>query len=440
MIQLIVYQFQYSKRQWLGTIPLLFVSSLIIGTSLIGMSSRSTSSIATPVQLFQMLMIFGGTTLFFLISNNTKLLIELFQKDYELWSILGASKSQLSFLVAGQFFLMAMIVSAVGTGCSLIITDRYYKFLQHFLGRDELPDLMIRADVLVILLSIFIVPTIAGMGAYFYSRRILAKDEASGSKLRRINIRATLTKIGSLSVCVSLWGVCVYLLMSDVSSKSIEEISLQTSVILFLLLLHLLIIQILSPFLQILFIKLLMKIFPNSHYAINTGFWNLLHNPSYLKSLQTSVTMGVTLISGFILYTQNMYVFMNNVNSIQEARASFIAYMSAPIALILASIISITILSSNQDIKDVTQLRILGMSKKQLLKMRVAEAIIHIFLILIVSVVFNSIILFFVNYSGKLLGQELSTVSGYWLPTLIVLGLLAIFYIVTKGIYILKDR
>lgn len=440
MIQLIVYQFQYSKRQWLGTIPLLFVSSLIIGTSLIGMSSRSTSSIATPVQLFQMLMIFGGTTLFFLISNNTRLLIELFQKDYELWSILGASKSQLSFLVAGQFFLMAMIVSAVGTGCSLIITDRYYKFLQHFLGRDELPDLMIRADVLVILLSIFIVPTIAGMGAYFYSRRILAKDEASGSKPRRTNIRATLTKIGSLSVCVSLWGVCVYLLMSDVSSKSIEEISLQTSVILFLLLLHLLIIQILSPFLQILFIKLLMKIFPNSHYAINTGFWNLLHNPSYLKSLQTSVTMGVTLISGFILYTQNMYVFMNNVNSIQEARASFIAYMSAPIALILASIISITILSSNQDIKDVTQLRILGMSKKQLLKMRVAEAIIHIFLILIVSVVFNSIILFFVNYSGKLLGQELSTVSGYWLPTLIVLGLLAIFYIVTKGIYILKDR
>jgi len=31
MLKLIIYQFQYSKRQWLGTIPLLFVSSLIVG-------------------------------------------------------------------------------------------------------------------------------------------------------------------------------------------------------------------------------------------------------------------------------------------------------------------------------------------------------------------------------------------------------------------------
>ena len=39
MLKLIIYQFQYSKRQWLGTIPLLFVSSLIVGTSLFGIAS-----------------------------------------------------------------------------------------------------------------------------------------------------------------------------------------------------------------------------------------------------------------------------------------------------------------------------------------------------------------------------------------------------------------
>ena len=49
-----------------------------------------------------------------------------------------------------------------------------------------------------------------------------------------------------------------------------------------------------------------MRVFPTENYVINTSFWNLLSNPSYLKSIQTSMSMGVTLISGFILYTQNM--------------------------------------------------------------------------------------------------------------------------------------
>lgn len=114
--------------------------------------------------------------------------------------------------------------------------------------------------------------------------------------------------------------------------------------------------------------KILMRIFPTENYIINTGFWNLLSNPSYLKSIQTSMSMGVTLISGFILYTQNMYSFMNTANGVNEARASFIAYLSAPIILIITSSISLTILSSNKDIEDIKQLKTLGVSRLQLLK------------------------------------------------------------------------
>ncbi|HFU4464700.1 TPA: beta-carotene 15,15'-monooxygenase, partial [Streptococcus suis] len=138
MLRLIVYQFQYSKRQWFGTIPLLLVSSLIVGTSLFGITSSSRISNINASQLFQMLIIFGGITLFFLISNNIRLLIDIFKKDYELWTILGASKSQLSLLVAGQFSIMAVIVSSFGTILSFVVTDSYYKFLQNLLGRDEL--------------------------------------------------------------------------------------------------------------------------------------------------------------------------------------------------------------------------------------------------------------------------------------------------------------
>ncbi|HFR3901186.1 TPA: hypothetical protein ACHVH6_002341, partial [Streptococcus suis] len=183
-----------------------------------------------------------------------------------------------------------------------------------------------------------------------------------------------------------------------------------------------------SPSVQIGLIKLLMKIFPTEHYVINTGFWNLLYNPSYLKSLQTSMAMGITLISGFILYTLNMYAFMNTANSIHEARASFIAYLSAPIILIITNSISLTILSSNKDIEDIRQLQTLGFSKLKLLKIRIAEVIIHSVLILLVSVVFNAIILFLVYYIGQLLGHSVINMVGFWQPSLTVLCLLIVFY------------
>ena len=187
-------------------------------------------------------------------------------------------------------------------------------------------------------------------------------------------------------------------------------------------------------------IKFLMRMFPTENYVINTGFWNLLSKPSYLKSIQTSMTMGVTLISGFILYTQNMYSFMNTANGVDEARASFIAYLSAPIILIITSSISLTILSSNKDIEDIKQLKTLGVSRLQLFKIRIAEAIIHSVLILLVSVVFNLIILILVSFIGQVLGSSLVDISGFWQPSLIIISLLIIFYSITKGFYLFQDR
>ena len=431
MLKLIIYQFQYSKRQWLGTIPLLFVSSLIVGTSLFGIASAIKTANINASQLFQMLIFFGGTTLFFLISNNIRLLIDIFKKDYQLWAILGASRTQLSLLVSGQFYLMAVIVSSIGTILSFIIADSYYKFLQNLLGRDELPDLVITANIQSILLSVFIVPTIVGIGAYFYSSRIL--KIASILKPKKKKRKVTITGFVNISVNLFLWLLCIGFIVSAGFIRNKVIIATQSSIILFLLIIHILIIQ-------MFLIKLLMRIFPTENYVINTGFWNLLSNPSYLKSIQTSMSMGVTLISGFILYTQNMYSFMNTANGVLEARASFIAYLSAPIILIITSSISLTILSSNKDIEDIKQLKTLGVSRSQLFKIRIGEAIIHSVLILLVSVIFNLIILILVSFIGQLLGQSVVDISGFWQPSLIVISLLVIFYSITKGFYIFRDR
>ena len=438
MLKLIIYQFQYSKRQWLGTIPLLFVSSLIVGTSLFGIASSIKTANINASQLFQMLIIFGGTTLFFLISNNIRLLIDIFKKDYQLWAILGASRTQLSLLVSGQFYLMAVIVSSIGTILSFIMADSYYKFLQNLLGRDELPDLVITANIQSILLSVFIVPTIVGIGAYFYSSRILKISSILKPKKKKRKV--TVTGFVNISVRLFLWLLCIGSIVSAGFIRNKEIIEKQSSIILFLLITHILIIQSLSPSIQMFLIKFLMRIFPTENYVINTGCWNLLSNPSYLKSIQTSMSMGVTLISGFILYTQNMYSFMNTANGVQEARASFIAYLSAPIILIITSSISLTILSSNKDIEDIKQLKTLGVSRLQLFKIRIGEAIIHSVLILLVSVIFNLIILILVSLIGQFLGRSLVDISGFWEPSLIVISLLVIFYSITKGFYLFQDR
>lgn len=438
MLKLIIYQFQYSKRQWLGTIPLLFVSSLIVGTSLFGIASSIKTANINASQLFQMLIVFGGTTLFFLISNNIRLLIDIFKKDYQLWAILGASRTQLSLLVSGQFYLMAVIVSSIGTILSFIMADSYYKFLQNLLGRDELPDLVITANIQSILLSVFIVPTIVGIGAYFYSSRILKISSILKPKKKKRKV--TVTGFVNISVRLFLWLLCIGSIVSAGFIRNKEIIEKQSSIILFLLITHILIIQSLSPSIQMFLIKFLMRIFPTENYVINTGCWNLISNPSYLKSIQTSMSMGVTLISGFILYTQNMYSFMNTANGVLEARASFIAYMSAPIILIITSSISLTILSSNKDIEDIKQLKTLGVSRLQLFKIRIGEAIIHSVLILLVSVIFNLIILILVSLIGQFLGRSLVDISGFWEPSLIVISLLVIFYSITKGFYLFQDR
>ena len=80
------------------------------------------------------------------------------------------------------------------------------------------------------------------------------------------------------------------------------------------------------------------------------------------------------------------------------------------------------------------------MSRLQLFKIRIGEAIIHSLLILLVSVIFNLIILILVSFIGQLLGQSVVDISGFLQPSLIVISLLVIFYSITKGFYLFQDR
>lgn len=429
MIRLILYQFNYSKKILFGTIPLLLVSSVLVGTSLIGIHSASKSAI-TAIQLFQMLIFFGGLTLFFIVSNIIQFLIDIFKKDYQLWSTLGANHSHISLLISGQLFITSFITSVIGTLLSFAVINKYYTFLQSLTSSHELPDLTIRFDIKTVVFSAFVVPVIVAFSAYFHSRKELKKEEIVAQK--QIYKYLTLVVKGFLwFISIGIWLLCLNSLIRDIGDKSTSEVLQQTSVILFLLLIHLVFIQMMTPKVQIFLLKLVSKFLPLQKYSFIIGKWNILFNPTYFKNLQASVTMGITLVSGFLLYVQNTYL-GNHSDSIRESTFSFIAYLSAPILIILANTISITILSSNQDKKEISQLKILGASNKHIIMIKATEAFLHSLIIFVISSVYNLIILFSVNYGVHLLGNHMNTINSVWLPNLVLSGMVCVFYLITK--------
>ncbi|RCW17225.1 hypothetical protein CAC02_04105 [Streptococcus gallolyticus] len=437
MIKLIFYQFNYAKKILFGTVPLLLVSSIVVGTSLIGINSASKTAI-TAIQLFQMLIFFGGVTLFFVVSNIVQFLIDIFRDDYKLWSILGASHSHISLLISGQLFIISLITSVFGMILSFAVINKYYVFLQSLTSKHELPNLTVVFDIKTIILSVLIVPIIVGISAYFYSRKELEKEDIVEQK-RLYKYVIIAVKVILWFIFIGLWVFCLNILMSDTTSKSTSDILHQTSVVLFLLLIHLVFIQMITPRVQILLLRFLSKVLPLKKYAFIIGKWNILFNPTYLKNLQASVTMGITLVSGFLLYVQNTYM-GNHSDSIREATFSFITYLSAPILIILANTISITTLSSNQDEEELSQLKILGASKNNLIMIKVAEAFLHSLMIFVISSVFNSTILFSVSYGVHLLGNHMSNINGVWLPNFILSGIVCLFYLLVKLLRIKSCR
>ncbi len=89
--------------------------------------------------------VFGGVTLFFVLSNIINMLVEIFRDDYELLEVLGASRLQLSFLV-GTDFIISSIISFIAYLCSIFVTSNYYYFLQYFFRENILPDIQFQTS------------------------------------------------------------------------------------------------------------------------------------------------------------------------------------------------------------------------------------------------------------------------------------------------------
>ncbi|MGT2908078.1 FtsX-like permease family protein [Streptococcus dentiloxodontae] len=441
MLKLIYYQFNYSKKQWLGTLPVLLVSSLIIGTSMSGIFNITKNAdtfkhLADPTPIFEMIIFFGGLTLFLLISGLINFLISIFKEDYQLWTVLGADRSQLSLLIGGQLFFVTFILSVVTTILSTYLAGGYYFLIQSFVGEKSLPSIPFSFDWRAALLSLFTIPLIAGTSGYYYSRKLLKIGVLNRGKMGNKRRPLHLIIKGSFALLVlGLWLSCIYLLYSASFTSSLDVRFVRLSSIFFMLLLHLFIIYLLTPHLQIFQLKFLSKVLAKSNYAMILAKWTILYKPSYLKSLQSSVAMGITLISGFILLAQNISARFQT-NSVAETKVSFLAYLAAPIVIILANVISVTILSSHQDLKDVKQLSILGVSKQNHLWILLSYSLIHSLIVFLTSLLFNLVILAMVMFGIHLFNYSMIDCTPVFTIDLLVSVLLFVFIFITKFISI----
>ncbi|HEL0633507.1 TPA: FtsX-like permease family protein, partial [Streptococcus equi subsp. zooepidemicus] len=208
MVRFIYYQFNYRRREWLGAFPVLFSAGIVVGTcfTILFNVLRNTElfSRVIPTPLFIAPVIFGGLTLFFLISTLIKLLLNIFKDEYRLWYILGADRRQLSMLVGGQFAIVTLISSFIGSFISILSAKGYYYLIQGRVGVDYFPSISIQFSLLAVFLTIIFLTLVCFASATYNAYKLLDEniifEEDKGEK--KIY---KFTKFGIFGINVFLW-------------------------------------------------------------------------------------------------------------------------------------------------------------------------------------------------------------------------------------------
>ncbi|MBM7635897.1 FtsX-like permease family protein [Streptococcus saliviloxodontae] len=438
MLTLIYYQFCYTKKQWLGTIPVFLISSILVGTCLTIANNISANPIpfqdvGTPTPIFVGPIIFGGLTLLFLISSSIQLLLNYFKEDYQTWNNLGTNRNQLSFLIAGQITIISFLVSIVGSFISFFVARYYYSLVQSLAGKTQLPSIPIVFNFKACCFTVLLISLLAFCGSFIHAHKILNQviqseenNNPKGNKLLRV------VKLGGVIVLFLLWIWLASVFFYHPASLSGDNLIFKLDDnLLIILILHIVIIHFLSPELPEFIVKLLFR--KTYSYSSTLAKWQVLENRSYLKSLSSSVIMGIVLISGFLMYSKVSYGDLaSQSQQSNETNAVLLLFVAGPILVILANIITITILSSFAEKRIVQQWNVLGISKSQRYFVRLSEAGIYSLLIVIVSSIFNFVYYVLSLQLAKVMSVKVNSSVNAFLCTLLISILMFIFIVITK--------
>lgn len=187
-------------------------------------------------------------------------------------------------------------------------------------------------------------------------------------------------------------------------------------------------------------IKFWTRILPRQTSAtVNTAYWNTMFDKNYLSSLIAPLFGGSFLLTGFTYITSGITNGGTNQEATANSIASLVIYLGAPLLIILANVLVITVIVSKQQRTNLNQLFLLGFTSTNVIVERIMEAVIYAVTFFICGVIGN-LPLYLTVYRIEVITHKPITVS--WLSTMAwpagLFGIILIFVAAVGGWHVLR--
>ncbi|KRL22044.1 hypothetical protein [Lentilactobacillus kisonensis] len=403
MIKMIWLQFKYSWKSWLGASVLFIIASILMGMSFTGlitfaMMNQAALGPHNPTPVFIFPAIFGLATLFMVLSGVVRLIVQNLSREYVQWEILGANPRQLSAIIGGQVGLVGAMSAVIGYLVSIPAVSSLYAWAQGLVGKSWFPNGHLTFSWLAFLTTVLSMAMISGGAGFAHSHRLFANARNEMLNFKRSSNRPySLVRV--LVVAVSgiflILGYRSALTVSPLIKRTVQNgyhlaaIAEYVGPLMEILFWGIVFFAAITPIVLPLVIKLWTVILPRKRNAnANLAYRNTLLNHNYASSLIGPLFGGSFLLTG-MMYLTTTFPGNGNKNQFIDAILSFVFYLGAPLIVILANVLTITMIVSKQQAGELNLMSLLGFTTADLFAERVWESIIYSVTFLICAVLGN---------------------------------------------------
>ncbi|WP_179394762.1 hypothetical protein [Lacticaseibacillus absianus] len=373
MIRLGLLQFKHAWRLWLTASFVFGVSGWLIALCTIGLTSiqavitRADGPSVDPTPMFVSPMIFGGLTLFFVMAGVIRQVIQALRREYQLWVTLGSTPRQVALLVGTQLGVLGALAGGGGYWCAVLMIGPVYSHLQALIGRDMLPDVAFSASLTSWGLTMAIVILTCLLGGSLRTRQVLAR--ALGAEPRVSASAGFFTAVALIGLVAAIG----YIWRDDWSLGLPQAPALKGVQGLFFALFFLVFLQTAASRWGLSWLlRGLTKVSAGCQGGlISTARAQSLANAAQIVTAGVPVLIVQTLVAG--LYAILFGLAGPEGVDVANAVAAFFAYAGAPALLVIANVVTMTMLKSSQQLDHLRQLHGLGFTRAQLIGARFLE-------------------------------------------------------------------
>ena len=159
-----------------------------------------------------------------------------------------------------------------------------------------------------------------------------------------------------------------------------------------------------------------------------------------MKSLTVSISIIAILISELMIYSDVAYSNLAKKTASVEINAVLLFFVVGPLIVVIANLISITVLSSVKEKEEKSQWERIGISHKQAVTIRSVQALTYTVIMLTCTVFFNIIFFVLMHKEALLLGikqMKYGTIIYYPIAISIVMYL---FIFITKIWFDIRNK